>query len=77
VGQLLNAPHAPHSKNAIEAFKLVLPTIKSEIVKSRHDWNKHEPRMWLRAACISDDELTSSFTIENDLVQGNDKSPPT
>jgi len=62
----LNAPHAPH-KNAIDAFNILLPTIKSEILKSRHHWNKHEPRMWLRAAHLSDHELTS-FTIEHDLV---------
>ena len=63
----LNAPHAPH-ENAIDAFKVVLSTIKSEILKSRHDWDRHERRMWLRAAHLSDHELTS-FNIENDLVQ--------
>jgi len=63
----LNAPHAPH-ENAIDAFNVVLHTIKSEIVKSRHHWNQHERRMWSRAAHLSDDELTS-FNIEHDLVQ--------
>jgi len=63
----LNAPHAPH-KNAIDAFQRVLPKIKEEILKSRHHWNVHEPRMWSRAAHISDHDLTS-FTIEDDLVQ--------
>ncbi|KAF5351641.1 hypothetical protein D9756_007544 [Leucocoprinus leucothites] len=62
----LNEPHAPR-ENAIEAFNAVLPQIKNEIIKSRKDWDKHEPRMWSRAAELSDDELTK-FTIENDLI---------
>ncbi|KAI0766477.1 hypothetical protein BC629DRAFT_1538020 [Irpex lacteus] len=62
-----NPPHAPH-QNAIEAFNVVLPTIKSEIIKSRHHWDKHEPKMWSRAAGLSDHELTA-FTIEDDLVE--------
>ncbi|KAI0321175.1 hypothetical protein OF83DRAFT_1051701, partial [Amylostereum chailletii] len=62
-----NAPHAPHP-NALEAFATVLPTIKSEIVKSRHDWDKHEPKMWSRAAGISDDHLVA-FDLDRDLVQ--------
>src|SRR6266545_7468912 len=61
-----NAPHPPN-ENAIEAFNLILPTIKSEILKSRSHWDKHEPRMWSRARGISDRELTD-FTIEKDLV---------
>ncbi|EIN11847.1 hypothetical protein PUNSTDRAFT_63583, partial [Punctularia strigosozonata HHB-11173 SS5] len=61
-----NAPHAPHP-NALEAFNHVLHRIKAEIVKSREDWDKHEPRMWKRAAGLSDHDLTN-FTLENDLV---------
>ncbi|KAF8160825.1 hypothetical protein B0H34DRAFT_698262 [Crassisporium funariophilum] len=63
----LNEPHPPQ-ENAIEAFNILLPTIKSEIVKSRRDWDKHEPRMWSRAASLSDSELVS-FEIEKDLVE--------
>ncbi|KII92893.1 hypothetical protein PLICRDRAFT_37692 [Plicaturopsis crispa FD-325 SS-3] len=62
-----NAPHAPHP-NAISAFSVLLPTIKSEIVKSRHDWDKHEPKMWSRASSLSDHELTN-FDLEKDLVE--------
>lgn len=62
----LNPPHKPHP-NAIQAFDKILPTIKSEIIKSRHQWNKHEPKMWSRAQGISDQEITN-FTIENELV---------
>ncbi|KAI0690546.1 hypothetical protein BC835DRAFT_1364310 [Cytidiella melzeri] len=62
-----NAPHAPHP-NAIEAFNVVLHTIKSEIVKSRHHWDQHEPKMWSRAAGLSDHDLTH-FTVEHDLVE--------
>ncbi|KAG8213722.1 hypothetical protein J3R82DRAFT_10425 [Butyriboletus roseoflavus] len=63
----LNAPHSPHP-NAIEAFNHVLHQIKHEIVQSRHQWDKHEPKMWSRAVGLSDAELTH-FAIEQDLVQ--------
>ncbi|KZV73283.1 hypothetical protein PENSPDRAFT_750231 [Peniophora sp. CONT] len=63
----LNAPHAPHP-NAIEAFGVVLSKIKHEIVKSRRDWDKHEPKMWSRAAGLSDEQLVD-FTLEKDLVE--------
>ncbi|KJA20740.1 hypothetical protein HYPSUDRAFT_42829 [Hypholoma sublateritium FD-334 SS-4] len=62
-----NAAHAP-KENAIEAFKILLPTLKAEIVKSRHHWAAHEPRMWERAQALSDHELVA-FTIEDDLVE--------
>ena len=61
-----NEPHSPH-KNAVDAFNHVLPTIKAEIIKSRHHWDKHEPKMWRRARGIHDHDLTA-FTIEQDLV---------
>jgi len=64
---VFNEPHAPHP-NAIDAFAAVLPAIKSAIVKSRHDWNKHEPKMWSRARHLSDDELTG-FDLNKDLVE--------
>jgi len=63
----LNNPHPPH-ENAIEAFNILLPTIKAEIVKSRHHWDKHEPRMWRRASNLEDKDLVS-FKIEEDLVE--------
>jgi hypothetical protein len=63
----LNDAHPPNA-NAIEAFNILLPTIKSEILKSRRHWDKHEPKMWSRAKGISDAELTN-FTIEDDLVE--------
>ncbi|KAF8894061.1 hypothetical protein BD779DRAFT_974092 [Infundibulicybe gibba] len=62
----LNAPHPPR-ENAIKAFGAVLPTIKSEIIKSRRNWDKHEPKMWLRASNLSDEVLVS-FQLEDDLV---------
>jgi hypothetical protein len=63
----LNPPHRPHP-NAIEAFNSLLHTIKTEIVKSRQHWDMHEPRMYARAASLSDHKLTT-FTIEEDLVE--------
>jgi len=62
----LNDPHTP-GENAIDAFNAVLPIIKEEIIKSRHFWDKHEPRMWSRAAGLSDLDLVR-FSIEEDLV---------
>ncbi|KAJ3554024.1 hypothetical protein NM688_g3317 [Phlebia brevispora] len=64
---VLNAPHPPTAK-AVEAFNVVVHQIKSEIVKSRHHWDKHEPKMWSRVAGLSDAQLVD-FTIENDLVE--------
>ena len=63
----LTETHAPHEK-AFEAFEVVEHTIKSEILKSRHHWNKHEPRMWSRAEGISDEELVA-FSVRSDLVE--------
>ncbi|TBU49508.1 hypothetical protein BD309DRAFT_986473 [Dichomitus squalens] len=63
----LNAPHSPTEK-AFEAFEIVEHKIKSEIIKSRHDWNKHEPRMWSRAHGVSDEDLVA-FKIRQDLVE--------
>jgi hypothetical protein len=63
----LNDAHAPRD-NAIAAFNVVLPAIKSAILKSRKDWDIHEPKMWSRAKGISDVRL-ADFDIENDLVE--------
>ncbi|RPD60053.1 hypothetical protein L226DRAFT_534996 [Lentinus tigrinus ALCF2SS1-7] len=63
----LNAPHAPTDK-AFEAFEVVEHTIKSEILKSRHDWDKHEPRMWSRAQGVSNEDLVA-FSIRDDVVE--------
>ncbi|KAF9070128.1 hypothetical protein BDP27DRAFT_1324344 [Rhodocollybia butyracea] len=62
----LNEPHPPHP-NALEAFGHVLQTIKHNIIHSRHDWDKHEPKMWSRAAGVSDAELVD-FKLEKDLI---------
>jgi hypothetical protein len=44
----------------------VLDKIKFEIIKSRKDWDLHEPKMWSRAARLTNHELTA-FSID-DLV---------
>ncbi|KIP10889.1 hypothetical protein PHLGIDRAFT_100464 [Phlebiopsis gigantea 11061_1 CR5-6] len=62
----LNAPHPPRA-NALDAFAVVLHDIKSEIIKSRHHWDRHEPRMWARAAGLGDAELVA-FDLASDLV---------
>jgi len=62
----LNDSHPPHP-NAIDAFEKVVHHIKSAIVKSRHDWDKHEPRMWSRAHGIDHHHLTT-FDLSKDLI---------
>jgi len=64
---VLNDPHPPH-ENALNAFSAILHTIKAEIIKSRHHWDKHEPRMWSRAARLLDAELVA-FDVKEDLVE--------
>ncbi|KAG8873470.1 hypothetical protein FRB98_009009 [Tulasnella sp. 332] len=64
----LNAPHAPKPR-ALEAFGILLPTIRLEIMKSRHDWDKHEPKMWSRATGISDHDLVGNIDLQQDLVE--------
>lgn len=61
-----NTPHSP-AENALEAFSRVVHMIKREILKSRHHWDAHEPRMWSRAAHLSDHDLTG-FDLGEDLV---------
>lgn len=61
-----NAQHSPH-QNSLDAFTVVLPQIKHAIIASRHDWDKHQPKMWSRAAGLSDSALTA-FNLEQDLV---------
>ncbi|KAJ7079113.1 hypothetical protein B0H15DRAFT_924623 [Mycena belliarum] len=62
----LSPPHAP-KQHAIEAFEHVLHEIKAAIIASRHDWDKHEPKMWSLASKTSDHDLVN-FTIKDDLV---------
>ncbi|KAF9653193.1 hypothetical protein BDM02DRAFT_3153386 [Thelephora ganbajun] len=61
-----NDPHPPR-ENALDAFSEVVTTIKQEMIKSRRHWDAHEPRMWSRAAHLSDKELTS-FHLHKDIV---------
>ncbi|KAJ7925003.1 hypothetical protein B0H13DRAFT_1977132 [Mycena leptocephala] len=62
----LSPPHPP-KEHALEAFEHVEHEIKAAILASRHDWNKHEPKMWALASQISDHDLVN-FTIKDDLV---------
>lgn len=63
----MNDPHPPH-ENAFEAFEVVLHQIKSEIVRSRREWDKHEPRMWSRATGLTDHELAGEIHLNRDLI---------
>ncbi|KAM0756685.1 hypothetical protein T439DRAFT_321370, partial [Meredithblackwellia eburnea MCA 4105] len=62
----LNAEHPPH-QNAIDAFTTVNDKIKHELVKLRHHWDKHEPRMFSRAKGVSDHDLVN-WDLSKDLV---------
>ncbi|KAI0344664.1 hypothetical protein BDW22DRAFT_1354781 [Trametopsis cervina] len=66
--ELTFTPAHPPTPKALEAFTVVQHAIKAALVKSRHDWDIHEPRMWARAAPLSDHEL-AGFVLENDLVE--------
>ncbi|KAK7005688.1 hypothetical protein R3P38DRAFT_3039001 [Favolaschia claudopus] len=65
--QLTISPPHPPTERAIAAFEQVEAQIKHEITKSRHDWDKHEPKMWSHASQTSDHNLVN-FTIKDDLV---------
>ncbi|KAF7306086.1 hypothetical protein HMN09_00763700 [Mycena chlorophos] len=58
--------HPPHAR-AFEAFEHVLHQIKHTILASRHDWDKHEPKMWSLARETADHDLVA-FDIKDDLV---------
>ncbi|KAL9935738.1 hypothetical protein V8E36_005315 [Tilletia maclaganii] len=62
----LSSEHPPTAR-AISAFKAIEDKIKTRIVKSRNDWDKHEPRMWAAVKDLSDEQL-SSWSTERDLV---------
>ncbi|KAJ7747365.1 hypothetical protein B0H16DRAFT_1421344 [Mycena metata] len=62
----LSPPHAP-KEHAIEAFEHVEHKIKAAIIASRHDWDKHEPKMWALARSTSDHDLVH-WTVKDDLV---------
>ncbi|KAF7376311.1 hypothetical protein MSAN_00046500 [Mycena sanguinolenta] len=58
----LSTPHAP-KQHAIDAFVHVEHEIKHAILQSRHDWDKHEPKMWAHASQTSDQDLVH-FTMK-------------
>jgi len=61
----LSPSHAPHQAS-LDAFASILDSVKHELVKLRHDHDKHEPQYFSRISHLSDASLIS-FT-PNDLV---------
>jgi len=61
----LNEPHPPNERG-VQLFQNCASTIRNELVKLRHHWDKHEPRMFARAASISDHDLCR-FNIPDHL----------
>ncbi|KAF2733409.1 hypothetical protein EJ04DRAFT_577614 [Polyplosphaeria fusca] len=62
----LTEAHAP-KPTAIHTFESILPALKHELIKIRHDHDKHEPEYFVRVASLNDSELTS-FTSK-DLIE--------
>ncbi|KAG9029262.1 hypothetical protein FRB95_005536 [Tulasnella sp. JGI-2019a] len=63
------SPGHPPTPRSMEAFSILLSQIKEEIVKSRRDWDKHEPKMWSRATGITDHQLVGGIDVQRDLVE--------
>lgn len=62
----LNEPHQPTDRG-FEIFDNCSLAIRHELVKLRHHWDKHEPKMFSRAKGIPDQEFCS-FNTKDDLV---------
>jgi len=54
----LSEPHAP-KEASITAFTTILPALKHELVKVRHNHDKHEPEYFAAVSTLSDDDPTS------------------
>lgn len=61
----LSHTHAPKPA-ALKSFKALLPTIKYELIKLRHNHDKHAPEYFEDVAEVSDHDL-AAFD-ENDLI---------
>ncbi|KAG0147308.1 hypothetical protein CROQUDRAFT_722340 [Cronartium quercuum f. sp. fusiforme G11] len=62
----LNEPHAPDTRG-FELFEHLAPKIQHELIRLRHHWDKHEPRMFSETQGISDHDL-ANFNVRKDLV---------
>ncbi|KNF03423.1 hypothetical protein PSTG_03364 [Puccinia striiformis f. sp. tritici PST-78] len=62
----LNDAHPPN-EHAFQLFDNCAATIRHELIKLRHHWDKHEPRMFSRAGSILDQDL-GHFNINEDLT---------
>ncbi len=51
----------------LQPRRAVNETIKHELIKLRHHWDKHEPKMFDRVKGVSDEELTG-WDLGRDLV---------
>ncbi|EMD68106.1 hypothetical protein GGP41_001677 [Bipolaris sorokiniana] len=64
----LSEPHAPHQAS-IDAFSSILEEVKAELVKLRHDHDKHEPEYFTRVHHLSDTQLTSFSVSDLETVR--------
>ncbi|KAF2706488.1 hypothetical protein K504DRAFT_386298 [Pleomassaria siparia CBS 279.74] len=64
----LTEAHAP-LQNSIDAFNSVLESVKHELVKLRHDHDKHEPEYFAAVKGLSNDELASFDASNLELVR--------
>lgn len=61
----LTASHPPKAA-AIKSFKHLLPEVKRELIRLRHNHDKHEPEYFASVSALSDKELVSFD--ESDIV---------
>ncbi|KAF2678261.1 hypothetical protein K458DRAFT_423209 [Lentithecium fluviatile CBS 122367] len=64
----LNEAHAPHQAS-IDALDSVLSTLKHELIKLRHNHDKHEPEYFRAVASLSDADLTSFTSSDLSTVR--------
>jgi hypothetical protein len=64
----LSEAHPP-KEASIHAFESILPELKHELVKLRHDHDKHENEYFRAASSLSNVELTSFSSSDLELVR--------
>ncbi|KAF2471789.1 uncharacterized protein BDR25DRAFT_333807 [Lindgomyces ingoldianus] len=64
----LSEPHAP-KEASIHSFESILTSLKHELVKLRHNHDKHEPEYFRAVSSLSDSDLTSFTPADVETVR--------
>jgi len=64
----LSEPHAP-KEASVTAFTTILPALKHELIKVRHNHDKHEPGYFAAVSSLSNDDLISFTPSDLELVR--------